>query len=127
MLENVLKIVGGLAGLGGFISVVVNLLKKVGVVKDGTADRWFEAINLGAFVVVAGVYVWQVDVDWTQIDAWLQALASLLGLVVQIIGGRATYDVLRGVPFAGFSFTKKAERDAADAIEAIEDTEVDSE
>jgi len=114
VLENVLEIIGGLAGLGGFVSVIVNLLKKAGIVKDGTADQWFEAINLGAFVIVAGVYVWKVDIDWTQVDAWLQALASLLGLVVQVVGGRATYDVLRGVPFVGFSFAKKEEREASE-------------
>jgi hypothetical protein len=105
MYDNILAIIASLAGLGSFISVLVNLLKAIGVVKDGTADKWYEGISLGAFAIVAVVYFMRADVDWTTIDAWLQSLASLIGLVVQLVSGRITYEVFRGMPLIGYSHT----------------------
>ena len=105
MYENVLEILAGLAGLGGFISVLVNLLKSVGVVQDGTSEQWFGGINILAFIAVAVVYFLNVDVDWSNIDSWLQALASLIGLVIQLVGGKVAYNNLRGTPVVGYSHT----------------------
>lgn len=97
----------GLAGLGALISILVNVLKVIGIVKDGYSELWYKGLNLLAFVGVAVVYLLEVEVDWSQVDEWLKMLAGLLGLVVQIFGGKITYNTIKGTPFIGFSYTDK--------------------
>lgn len=107
MYEGILEIIAGLAGLGGFVSMLVNILKMVGVVKDGTSDKWFEGINLLAFAVVAVIFFLNVNIDWAQVDDWLKVLSMLFGLVIQLLGGRVTYNTLRGIPVIGYSFKEE--------------------
>lgn len=107
MLEDILRLFAGLAGLGGLISVLVNLLKAIGLVKDGTSEQWVQGFNLVAFIAVAVVYFMKVQVDWAQIDGWLEVLATFLGFVVQLFGSKVTYAVTRGAPVIGFSYSKQ--------------------
>ena len=41
MLEEILAIIAGMAGLGAFVSMLINLLKAIGLVQDGQADKAF--------------------------------------------------------------------------------------
>lgn len=108
MLDDILLLIAGLAGLGGFISVLVNLLKLVGIVKDGTSEKWFQILNLLAFVGVMVVYLLQIQMDWGKLDDWLILLSALIGYVVQILGGQLTYQTIGGkAPVIGFSFSKR--------------------
>ena len=107
MLEDILRLFAGLAGLGGLISVLVNLLKAIGLVKDGTSEQWVQGFNLIAFIAVAVVYFMKVQVDWAQIDGWLEVLATFIGFVVQLFGSKVTYAVTRGAPVIGFSYSKQ--------------------
>lgn len=108
MLDDILLLIAGLAGLGGFISVLVNLLKLVGIVKDGTSEKWFQILNLVAFVAVMVIYLMQIQMDWVKVDDWLILLSGLLGYVVQILGGQLTYQTIGGkAPVIGFSFSKR--------------------
>lgn len=104
MIDNVLSILAGLAGLGTLISMLVNLLKAVGVVQDGTSDRWVQGFNLISFVAVAIVYFLNVQVDWGQIDGILTFLATFLGFVIQMLGSRVAYTTLKGLPGVGYSY-----------------------
>ena len=107
MLEDILRLLAGLAGLGGLISVLVNLLKAIGLVKDGTSEQWVQGFNLVAFIAVAVVYFMKVQVDSGQIDGWLGVLATFIGFVVQLFGSKVTYAVTRGAPVIGFSYSKQ--------------------
>ena len=107
MLEDILRLLAGLAGLGGLISVLVNLLKAIGLVKDGTSEQWVQGFNLVAFIAVAVVYFMKVQVDWAQIDGWLGVLATFIGFVVQLFGSKVTYAVTKGAPIIGFSYSSK--------------------
>lgn len=108
MLEEIMLLLAGLAGLGGLISVLVNLLKAIGVVKDGTSEQWVQGFNLIAFVAVAVVYFTKVQVDWAQVNGWLSVLATFIGFIVQLFGSKVTYAVTKGTPLIGFSYSKKA-------------------
>ena len=110
MLTDIMLIIGGLAGLGGFISILVNLLKQLNVVKDGTADQWFQGINLVVFVAVTIVYMLNVPVDWGRIDGWLAILSTVMGLVIQTLGGKLPYTALKGAPVIGFSYSKEIDK-----------------
>jgi hypothetical protein len=104
MIDNVLGILAGLTGLGGLISVVVNLLKRFGVVADGTSERWVQGLNLAAFIIVAGVSFFNVNANWVMVDSVLGFLVTFLGFVMQLLGSRVTYSVTKGMPLIGFSF-----------------------
>lgn len=108
MLEEIFRLLAGLAGLGGLISVLVNLLKAIGLVKDGTSEQWVQGFNLVAFVAVAVIYFAKIQIDWTQLDGWLTVLATFIGFVVQLLSSKVTYSVTKGSPVIGFSYSNKA-------------------
>jgi hypothetical protein len=102
--DNVLAVLAGLGGLGAFISMVVNILKMVGVVEDGTSEQWVKGFNLVAFVGVSVVMLFNVPVDWGIVDNVMMFLITLGGFVIQLFGSKITYAVTRGLPLIGFSF-----------------------
>lgn len=107
MLEEILLLLAGLTGLGTLISVIVNLLKIIGIVKDGTSETWYQILNLVAFVGVAVVYFAKLEVDWGQVDQWLILLSALIGYVLQILGGKLTYQTIGGkLPILGYSHSQ---------------------
>ena len=108
MLEEIMRLFAGLAGLGGLISVLVNFLKVVGVVKDGTSEQWVQGFNLVAFIAVAVIYFAEFQVDWAQLDGWLTVMATFIGFIVQLLSSKVTYSVTKGLPVIGFSYSNKA-------------------
>jgi hypothetical protein len=113
IVSQIVAIIASLASLGGLISVIVNILKRVGVIKDGTSDMWYQGINLVVFIAVAIVYFLKTPVDWGNIDGYLKLLGTVLGFVIQMLGGQVTYTVIKGTPLIGFSFEKAKQRAAA--------------
>jgi len=107
MVDNVLAILAGLGGLGTLISMVVNVLKMVGVVQDGTSERWVQGFNLLAFILVAVVYFMNLQVDWTFVDGVIGFLVTLLGFVVQLFGSKVAYSVTKGLPVIGYSYSER--------------------
>ena len=110
MLENILMIVAGLAGLGAFVSILINVLKKIGVIKDGNSEQWYQGISLFVFLAVAVVYFLKVPVVWSDVNEWLKLLTFILGYVIQILGGQLTYRTIKGTPLLGFSYEKNQQR-----------------
>jgi len=107
MLEEVLAIIAGMAGLGAFVSMLINLLKAIGLVQDGQADKAFKVADLIVFVAVMVVYLVKVPVDWTQVDQWLVLLTALFGYVVSIFSGKFTHDTVKGTPLVGYSYSDR--------------------
>lgn len=106
MLEQIGIIIASLAGLGGLISILVNIGKIVGLVKDGEAEKWVQILNLIAFVGVSAVYFAELPVDWGIVNEWMIYLAALFGFVVQIWGSKFTYSQTKGIPVIGYSYSK---------------------
>lgn len=107
MLEEILKLIAGMAGLGAFVSMLINLLKAVGLVKDGQADKAFKIADLIVFVIVMVIYLTKTPVDWAQVDEWLVLLTALLGYVVSVFSGEFTHDTIKGTPLIGYSYSEK--------------------
>ena len=107
MLEEILKLIAGMAGLGAFVSMLINLLKAVGLVKDGQADKAFKIADLIVFVIVMVIYLTKTPVDWSQVDEWLVLLTALLGYVVSVFSGEFTHDTIKGTPLIGYSYSEK--------------------
>lgn len=107
MLDDILLLLAGLTGLGALISAIVNILKVVGVVKDGTSDKWYQILNLIAFIAVAVIYFLNVPIDWANIDEWMHLLTAVFGFVLQILGGEVAYKTFKGkMPLVGYSFSE---------------------
>jgi hypothetical protein len=106
LLEEILAIIAGLSGLGAFVTMFVNALKLIpGLIKDGIADKIASGIDLLVFVVVAVLYFQQVEVNWGEVDSWIQMFTYVLGLVVQIFTTKITHNVVRGTPLVGTSYS----------------------
>jgi len=106
-LTVVLGIAGGMVGLWAVISLIVNVLKVIGVVDDGTAGKWSAVLNLAALAGIAYLYASDPAFNFPQLDAQLQVIvqfgALILGYVVNVIGTRAMHKVEAyglGMPFA---------------------------
>lgn len=110
MLEEILTIIAGLAGLGGFISILVNVLKQLKIIQDGQAEIWFQIFNLVVFIAVAVVYFLRVEIDWSMVDEWLNLFTFLLGYIVQILGGKLMHETIKGTPVIGYSYSVQEER-----------------
>jgi hypothetical protein len=107
MFEEILQIFTGLAGLGALISMLVNVGKAIGWVKDGMGDMVFKVLNLVGFIAVAVVYIFVGEFEWSGLDSVLQLLATVLGFVIQSLVGTETYKALRGTPVIGYSHELK--------------------
>ena len=101
----------GMAGFGACVSVLVNLLKTAGVVKDDTAPTWVTGFNLAGIV---GLFIAQAagaQLDLASMDTQLSDIARLtvtIGeLVIALGGSKLFYSVVKGTPGIGTSNTLK--------------------
>jgi len=113
MAQEILAIIAGLAALGTMISLVVNVLKYFKVVKDGDAEKWVQGLNLGAFVIVAIVYFLNVDPDWGKINGYIEVAVVILGYLVQILGSKVAYPLIKNTPVIGYSYTEQKKKEPA--------------
>ncbi|MBX3004577.1 MAG: hypothetical protein KF821_01970 [Anaerolineales bacterium] len=99
-----------LAGVAALVAVLVNIGKLVGWVPDGAAPTAALLLNLGAFVVFAGLKIYAPDVDVAGLDAGAQQIATILvqvlAFVAQLGVSRAANAAVRGVPVIGYSHSQ---------------------
>ena len=99
-----------LAGIAALISVVVNLLKVAGVVKDGQSDYYVVGLNLFGLVVLFAFRVFQpASINLPGWDASAASIAQILTIVLGFIGqlgvSRVSYAATKGMPLIGKTFT----------------------
>jgi hypothetical protein len=99
----------GLSGVGALISALVNVLKTLNVVKDGTSQNWVTGANLVAMVVIfilqlAGKADILPVIDSTS-GTVSQIIVLVFGLVWQLLSSKTTYNVLKGTAVVGKSYS----------------------
>lgn len=109
-LDQVLIIAASLIGLWAVLSLIVNVLKTVGVVDPGTSGKWSAALNLAAIIGIAAVLAAKPDFDFAALDVQLQIVAEfgslLLVYLTNILGTQAMHKVqVRQLGIRAFSFT----------------------
>lgn len=91
-LDNVLLIAGSMLGLQLLVSLVVDVLKWAGVVKDGDSGRWSAGFNLFSIAGIAVTIALKPDFDFTSLDTNLVVIAQfatlLFSYIVQIVGSK---------------------------------------
>ena len=101
-----------LIGVSKLVTVLVNLLKLTGLVKDGTSDRWAAGFNLLAFIALVLLGVFRPDLTMKVLDGYAGQIAAILlfilGFVSQMIGSKTGHDALSAanIPLIGKSFSK---------------------
>ncbi len=99
-----------LTGVAMFVPALVSALKKIGLVKDGTADIWTMVLNILAFVALAVAQLTGYSDLVPVFDAQAGMLANVINVVIgyiyQLFASRMTYQhVLAGLPLIGKSFS----------------------
>jgi hypothetical protein len=96
------------------VPIVVNLLKRLGIIEDGTSDQWHRGLQLLAFVVIGGATA-VFSIDYGPIDVVVTQIANIIAQLLQLgvlfkVGPMVHYNILRGTPVVGKSFTLGATR-----------------
>jgi len=108
-MESIIIEVGTLLGFAAFVSLLVNVLKYFGVVKDGTADKWVAGFNFAGVMALFIVRLYIPEYDPIPVDTMLGQIASvgfyILDFVVMIFGSKATYSAVKGLPLVGKSLS----------------------
>ena len=91
---------------------VVNVLKRLGVVEDGTADQLHRGLQLIVFFLIGTTQLF--DIDYGPTDALITQLAEVLQSLLQIgtvfvVGPIVNTKVLRGASVIGESFSLNTE------------------
>ena len=96
-LDQVLVAATSLVGLWALLSVLIDVLKFVGVVDDGTSGKWSAALNLAALGVVAFILASNPEFDFSALDAQFQTFAQFATLIltylINMIGTKAAHQV----------------------------------
>jgi hypothetical protein len=109
MLPDILLLVASLLGFSALVSLLVNVGKFFGLVKDDTADKWVAGLNLIGVLALYFTRMFIPDFDPTPIDSIMQEIAMVgayvMSFVSMIFGSRLTYAITKGLPVIGKSFT----------------------
>ena len=116
-LNDLVALFLSLAGFAAFITFLVNVLKRFGIVTDGTADMWVKYLNLAGFVVV-GILSFTIPDAIPVVDNVLRLLAELGGIVLPILAlllgwpvanviSDKVYKNTRGVWLLGYSNSRE--------------------
>ena len=109
MFESVLLEFVGLLGFAALVSLIVNVLKLIGVVKDGTSDKWVAGFNLAGVLALYLARIFIPEFDPLPIDSILAEAAVVGGhiftFIVMIFGSKLTYTATRGLPIIGKSYS----------------------
>ncbi len=89
------------------VPIVVNVLKRLKVVTDGTSDQWHRGLQLVVFATVGATGLFGIDFGPadTVITKVAEIAAQLLQLTVLFKGGPAVHaKLLRGKPVIGTTY-----------------------
>lgn len=111
MFETVLSQYMSLAGFAAVVSLIINVLKWLKVVPDGSAPLISGIVN-GVFIIV--MYALRLiipEFDFMGLDPIAIEIAAvgnfILQYVVQLAVARATHNTVAGLPVVGYSYSKE--------------------
>lgn len=107
--NNLFVMWGSLAGMAALIALVINVLKLIGVVKDGTAQTWSAGLNLAGMVLLFVANILQPDLDIAGIDEhvmnFVNVAVIVLGYVMQLVTSKVAHFAVTGLPVIGKSYS----------------------
>jgi hypothetical protein len=101
---------GALAGVAGAIAMVINILKLFNLVKDGQAQTWSAALNLGALVLFLALKIYNPALDLIFLDAQIAQVVAIglviLGYLSQLGVSKLTHIVVKRTPVIGTTYSE---------------------
>lgn len=114
MFEQALLVFASLIGFSALVALVVNVLKSLGIVKEGYVTRWVAGFNLVGILAVYVALKFFPGFEILPIDSALAEIATIGSFifteVLMIFGSRLTHEAVKGVPAVGKSFTVDNQR-----------------
>lgn len=108
MLRTTIVGVGSLTGLALVITMVVNVLKFKGIVKDGTSQNWVAALNVVSIAVLYVLKVLKFNVDFSQLNDAItviyQASVMLISFFWANFASKFGYSAVKNVAVIGKSY-----------------------
>lgn len=97
-----------MAGVAALLAIVINILKTVGIVKDGEAPVWNVALNIVGLAALFGLKIFRPDIELEGLDQQAAALANTMTVVftylTQIGVTKLAHNIVKGVPVLGKTF-----------------------
>lgn len=109
-LQEYIVVFTAFVGVPALITVLINIFKGFGIVKDGKALAWVKWLNVGFFVGVYLVKTFIPEFDLAWFDS-VAVLVSELGIALLAVIGTGigvsgrVYGALKGIPLIGYSYT----------------------
>jgi len=111
-LGKLVELVLSLGGLGALVSVLVNIGKTIGWIKNDTSMNWVTGGNIVvlvvAFVLNMTGKIGLLPVIDTQAGQIAQIILLVFGFVWQMLSSRISHFALKGTAFIGKSYTVEA-------------------
>lgn len=108
-LENILAVLTALVGWPALVALVIDILKYVGAVNDGTAGKWNLGLNLVGFIAVVVLTGYFPNFDIPGLDAYLleyvKIAAYIFTIVIQVLGARGFHKLYVKTSFGKKYFT----------------------
>ena len=109
-LEQAFQVFYVLAGVPFVISLVIDVLKVIGIVTDGTAGAWSAAFNFVSIIGLSVLFKYVPNFDVTTWDAQILELAKAVALIVtwiaQLFGTKGAHHFFsRGLGIHRFSLS----------------------
>ena len=113
-LDGILQTVEGLTGTATLIALVINVLKWIGVISDGTSGKWSAALNLSVLIAVTIVFKLYPLFDFASVDAQIAEFAKVAGIVfayvIQIVVSKRVHTAFAyGLNIPAWSYTLRRE------------------
>lgn len=106
-ITQLVMIVLAVGGFGALVSAGVNVLKVLGLVKDGDAPTWITGFDLLGVVLLYLATAFKLPFDLEIIGAQMSIIAQFLVALGQLIvafgGSKLFYAMARGSPLIGKS------------------------
>ncbi len=111
-LDVVLTIAGSMLGAQALISLLIDVLKFAGAIRDGTAGKWSAALNLLGLAGIAVALGLNPSFNFPKLDAQLVIIAQfgslLFGYIVQVAGTQQVHRfITQGLGVWRFSYTTR--------------------
>ncbi len=99
----------GLTGFAGLIALLINVLKSVGVVKEGQAGNWSTGLNLLGLIGLYALRFYRPEIDPGAIDIQVKTFVDfgmvVFSFILQLISAKGMHALVRGAPVIGKSYS----------------------
>lgn len=111
-LDVVLVIAAGMLGFQTLVSLLIDVLKYIGAIRDGNAGKWSAGLNLLGLAGIAVALALNPNFNFPKLDAQLLIIAQfgslLFAYIVQIAGSRQVHlFTTKGLGVWRFSFSAR--------------------